>query len=352
LRRWAGDPRQVAALWSALARVRERAWALGAAPQGPLIIDLDATLVDAHSDKQGAAPTYKHGFGFHPLGVWLDRGDGTGEALAAILWPGNAASNTAQDHLDVLGMALLGLPKPARAQPILVRADSAGPTHAFIDDLVGRNLAFSVGFDCDSRVQQAILALPEAAFTPALDPDGRPRRGAWVAELASLDLQRAGWPEGIRAICRRERPHPGARHKMAFTDAAGHRFQVFVTNQPDPDPAVLEARHRPHAHVEDRIRGAKATGLRNLPHFQFGANDAWLTLVMVAQTLVCWAQTLLLDADLHAAEPKTLRFRLWHVAGRIVHHARRVVVHIDRAWPWAACLVVAFTRLRALPARC
>jgi hypothetical protein len=136
LRRWAGDPRQVAALWSALARVRERAWALGAAPQGPLIIDLDATLVDAHSDKQGAAPTYKHGFGFHPLGVWLDRGDGTGEALAAILWPGNAASNTAQDHLDVLGMALLGLPKPARAQPILVRADSAGPTHAFIDDLV------------------------------------------------------------------------------------------------------------------------------------------------------------------------------------------------------------------------
>jgi hypothetical protein len=129
-------------------------------------------------------------------------------------------------------MALLGLPKPARAQPILVRADSAGATHAFIDDLVGRNLAFSVGFDCDSRVQQAILALPEAAFTPALNPDGRPRRGAWVAELASLDLQRAGWPEGIRASCRRERPHPGAAHKMAFTDAAGHRFQVFVTNQP------------------------------------------------------------------------------------------------------------------------
>jgi len=348
-----GDPRQVAALWSALARVRQRAWTLGAAPAGPLIIDVDATLIQAHSDKQGAAGTYKQGFGFHPLGAWLDRGDGTGEALAALLRPGNAAANTAQDHRDVLAMALLALPKPARGQPSLVRADSAGATHAFIDDLVGRKLWFSVGFDCDQRVQQAILALPQQAFTPALNDDGRPRRGAWVAELSDLDLASSGWPAGTRAICRRERPHPSARHKMGFTDPHGHRFQVFITNQTDPDPAILEARHRPHAHVEDRIRTAKATGLRNLPFFDFGANDAWLTLALVAQTLVCWAQALLLDdPDLKVAEPKTLRFRLWHTAGRIVRHARRVIIRLDRAWPWAATLVAAFTRLRGLPARC
>ena len=139
---------------------------------------------------------------------------------------------------------------------------------------------------------------------------------------------------------------------MGFTDAAGHRFQVFITNQPDPDPAILEARHRPHAHVEDRIRTAKATGMRNLPFFEFGANDAWLTLVCIAQTLVCWAQALLLDGDCKLAEPKTLRYRLWHTAGRIVRHARRVIVRIDRAWPWAGVLVAAFTRLRGLPARC
>jgi Transposase DDE domain group 1 len=348
----ATDPRGIAALWSALARVRERAWELGAAPAGPLILDLDATLVDAHSDKQGAAGTYKGGFGFHPLGCWLDRGDGTGEALAGILRPGNAAANTAQDHIDVLAMALLALPKPLREQPILVRCDSAGASHAFTDELVGRNLWFSIGFDCDQRVQQAILELPEQAWQPALDPDGRPRRGAWVAELADLDLASSGWPEGTRAICRRERPHPGARHKLAFTDPHGHRFQVFITNQPDPDPARLEARHRPHAHVEDRIRGAKASGLRNLPFWGFAANDAWLTLVCLAQTLVCWAQALLLPGDCKLAEPKTLRYRLWHTAGRIVHHARRVIVRIDRAWPWAADLVAAFGRLRALPARC
>lgn len=162
------DPRGISGLWSALARVRERAWALGAAPMGPLILDLDATLVEAHSDKQGAAPTYKHGYGFHPLGCWLDRGDGTGEALAMILRPGNAGSNTAADHVRVLAMALLALPKPARGRPILVRADSAGATHAFVDELVRRNLWFSVGFDCDQRVQQAILDLPEPAWQPAV----------------------------------------------------------------------------------------------------------------------------------------------------------------------------------------
>jgi Transposase DDE domain group 1 len=346
------DPRGIAGLWSALARVRQSAWELGAAPQGPLTIDLDATLIQAHTDKQGAAPTYKHGFGFHPLGAWLDRGDGTGEALAGVLRPGNAGANTAQDHIDVLAMALLALPKPARGRPILVRCDSAGAAHAFVDELVGRNLEFSIGFDLDQRVQTAILALPEPAWQPALDPDGRPRRGAWVAELSALDLASAGWPEGTRAICRRERPHPGARHKMAFTDPDGHRFQVFITNQTDPDPAILEARHRPHAHVEDRIRTAKASGLRNLPFADFGANDAWLTLVCIAQTLVCWAQALLLSGDLKVAEPKTLRYRLWHTAGRIVHHARRLIVRIDRAWPWAADLVAAFGRLRALPVRC
>jgi hypothetical protein len=348
----AADPRGVAGLWSGMARVRERAWAAGAAPVGPLRLDLDATLVGAHADKQGAAGTFKHGFGFHPLLAWLDRGDGTGEALAGILRPGNAGSNTAADHIEVLAMALLALPKPVRAGPILVRADSAGATHAFVADIVGRKLLFSIGFPLEPDVQAAILAIPaptpggeDGGWVPALDPHGRQRRGAWVAELSALDLAGQGWPQGTRAICRRERPHPGAAHKLGFTDHTGHRFQVFITNQPDPDPARLEARHRPHARVEDRIRCGKATGLRNLPFSDFDANDAWLTLVAIAQTLVCWAQALLLDGDLKVAEPKTLRYRLWHAAGRLVHHTRRVILRFDRDWPWAQELVAAFGRL-------
>jgi hypothetical protein len=350
---------------------------------GPLRLDLDATLLDAHADKQGAAGTFKHGFGFHPLLAWLDRGDGTGEALAGILRPGNAGSNTAQDHIDVLAMALLALPKQARSGPILVRADTAGASHGFANDLAHRKLLFSIGFPIESEVQTAILAVPapadgdDAGWVPALDPHGRSRPGAWVRELSTLDLASQGWPVGTRAICRRERPHPGAVHKTGFTDHTGHRFRVFITNQPDPDPATLDARHltqrpaqaagratsataalevchRAHARVEDRIRAAKATGLANLPFSDFDANDVWLTLVLVAQTLVAWAQALLLDGELSRAEPKTLRYRLWHAAARLVRHARQVILRFDRDWPWAPALLAAFARLRALPwpARC
>jgi hypothetical protein len=101
---------------------------------------------------------------------------------------------------------------------------------------------FSIGFPLEPAVKQAILAAPADGWLPARDQDDHDRLGAWVCELDGLDL--AGWPPGTRAICRRERPHPGAKPKMTFTDQAGHRFQVFITNQPGPDVVALEARHR------------------------------------------------------------------------------------------------------------
>jgi hypothetical protein len=318
----------LAGLRLARAQARRRAWQAGAWVEGLLVIDLDATLVTAYSDKQGAAGTYKGGFGFHPLAAWLDRGDGTGEPLAAVLGPGNAAANTAADQI----------------------ADSAGATHAFLDHLREQGVRFSVGFDLDSRVRTAILELPADAWVAAIAADGGDRDGAQVAELATLDLPAAGWPAGTRAICRRERPHPGAQ--LSFTDADGWRFQVFLTDQPDPDLARLELRHRQHARVEDRIRGAKATGARNLPFDRWRRNAVWLQLVLLALDLVGWAQALLLDGALAVAEPKTLRYRLWHVAGRISRHARRLRLRLQRTWPWAADLVRAFSRLDALPLRC
>jgi hypothetical protein len=341
----------LAGLRLARARARRQAWQAGAWMDGLLAIDLDATLVTAHSDKQGAAGTYKHTFGFHPLAAWLDRGDGTGEPLAAVLRPGNAAANTAADQIEVVDLALAQLPKQARQQqPILVRADSAGATHLVLNHLRELGIRFSVGFDLDSRVRTAILDLPETAWSPAIDADGGDRDGAQVAELATLDLAAGGWPAGTRAICRRERPHPGAQ--LTFTDADGWRFQVFITDQPDGDLAGLELRHRQHARVEDRIRAAKATGLRNLPFDRWRRNAVWLQLVLLALDLVAWTQALLLGGHLAVAEPKTLRYRLWHVAGRISRHARRLRLRLQRSWPWAADLVRAFTRLNGLPLRC
>jgi hypothetical protein len=344
----AGDPDGLAGLRAARAHARAAAWQAGAHAEGLLVVDVDGTLLDAHSPKQGAAGTYKGGFGFYPLLAYLDRGGGTGEALAGILRPGNAGSNTTQDHIEVLDLALAQLPRPARAQPLLVRADTGGATHGFTDYLRQRGIRFSISLPADERVRQAVLAVPDAAWMPATDADGQPRSGAEVAELETLDL--AGWPPGTRAICRREDPHPGAQ--LSFTDADGHRFQVFITDQLDPDVAALELRHRRRARVEDRIRGGKATGLRNLPFDLWRRNQVWLELVLAAQDLTGWAQTLLLDGDLKVIEPKTLRYRLWHVAARIVRHARRLIVRLQRTWPWATALAAAFIRLRALPLRC
>jgi hypothetical protein len=337
----------LAGLRAARAAARARAWRAGAAPTGRLVLDLDATLIDAHTDrKQGAAGSYKHTFGFHPLACYLDRGDGRGEALAAILRPGNAGANDAADHVAVLELALAQLPtRPRRSRRVLVRSDSAGATGEFVWHLHQRRLRFSVGLPIDTHVREAVLSLSQAAWTPAIDADGRRRDGAWVAEATGwLDL--TAWPPGTRAICRKERPHPGA--KPRFVDADGNRYQVFATDQSDRDLARLELRHRRHARVEDRIRAAKATGLANLPFDAWRRNAVWLELVLAAQDLTCWAQTLLLDGELALAEPKRLRTRLLHTAGRLVAHARRLILRLPATWPWAAALATAFARLRTL----
>jgi hypothetical protein len=114
----------------------------------------------------------------------------------------------------------------------------------------------------------------------------------------------------------------------------------------------LELRHRQRARVEDRFRAAKATGLAYRPFDRWRRNTVWLELVLAAQDLTAWAQALLLDGELAVAEPKTLRYRLWHVAARIVRHARRVILRLQHSWPWAIQLARAFARLRALPLRC
>ncbi len=227
---------------------------------------------------------------------------------------------------------------------LLVRADSGGATHAFLDHVASLGMRFSVGFDLTEPVREAILALPEAAWRPALTQEGEEREGAALAEL-SLDLSK--WPEGTRAICRRERPHPGAQ--LSFSDHNGYRFQVFITDQQGSRIERLEQLHRAHALVEDRIRCGKDTGLRNLPFRAFQPNAAWLELVLCAQDLLAWTQRLLLTGELARCEPKRLRYRLLHLAGRLTRHARRLRLHLPRGWAWGEVLLEAFARLRALP---
>jgi hypothetical protein len=335
-----GD-QELGAIRRARAAARARAWAAGAAP-GRVVLDFDATPITAHSEKEGAAGHYKGGFGYHPLAVSCAR-----ETLAAILRPGNAGANNAEDHLTALDLALEQLPRPALDGEILARADAAGASHDFAFSCRECDIRFSLGYAITQAVREAIGALGERAWRPAVNGDGEPRDGAWVAELTD-DVCLDEWPAGTRLICRRERPHPGAQ--LSFTDLDGHRFQCFITDQTDTDLAGLEATHRQHAQVEDRIKALKATGAANLPFSAFAPNAAWLELALCACDITAWTQALTLDGEHQVCEPKRLRYRILHVAGHLTRHARQITLHLPADWPWAAALLRAFKRLEALPA--
>jgi hypothetical protein len=340
----ASTPGLLDALAAAHARAREHVWTQTGAPER-VTIEVDATLISSHSEKEGAAGTYKGGYGFHPLMAYCDE---TGEALAAILRPGNAGSNTAADHISVIQDALAQIPAELiETIEILVRADSAGATHALTNFCREHRLRYSAGYELTDPVRAAIPKIPETAWVCALATDGSERANGQIAEITDL-LDLAAWPTGSRVIVRRERAHPGAQ--LSFTDHDGHRFQAVLTDQPDPDIQVLERRQRQRAHAETHIRNDKDTGLRNMPFRDFEHNRVWLALVRIAHDLLAWTQRLVLTGELAHCEPKCLRYRLLHVAARLAFHARKATLRIHAAWPWATALADAFTRARALPA--
>ena len=344
---------ELRAIPDAVAAARAMVWA--ACPPGEsLVFDFDATLQTSYSEKQDAAPTYKKGFGFFPLGVWCDT---TGEPLAAMLRPGNAGANDADDHIELLDRALSGLPEEYQTghfdgdhpdlveHPILVRADSAGATHGFVDAIVSANCDFSIGFPIDQGVRDALVLVQEEDWIPARETDGSVRDGDWVTELTDL-IPLSAWPDDSRLLMRRERPHPGAQLTL-FDTVEGFRHTGFITNTKGGDIAALELRHRGHARVEDRIRNWKDCGLSNLPFDSFVRNEAWVATSLIAGALLAWSQTLCFDGALAKAEPKTMRYRVLHVAALLVHKSRRLTLRLDETWPWATDLCEAFARLRA-----
>jgi len=338
----------------AIAGARARVWGLagdkaphaGASVEDPLVVDLDATLIRAHSEKEQAAPTFKKTFGHHPLLAFADHGQGaTGEPLHMMLRPGNAGSNTAADHIGVARTALSRLPvRPSRK--VLVRTDGAGASQDFTRWLEARRVQYSVGFTLPMDAPLLYRMVPQDCWTPALDADDGIREHADVAEFTDL-LDLKGWPKGMRVIVRRERPHPGAQ--LRFDDVDGYRLTAFATNTRVGQHQRLELRHRRRARCEDRIRCAKDTGLDKLPLQGFGQNRIWLLVVQLACCLLAWAQMLAL-ADTPAArwEPKRLRLRLITCPAELVRSARTRVVRFNQTHPWAELLTGAITRLRRL----
>ncbi|MET7952335.1 IS1380 family transposase, partial [Micromonospora sp. NPDC005324] len=315
-----------------------------------LVLDMDATLVICHSEKESATRTWKKTFGYHPLLCFLDN---TGEALAGLLREGRAGSNTTADHITVLDEALTQIPDAHRhGTPLLIRTDGAGSTHGFLAHIrrlreQGIDARFSVGAAITAAVRTAIEQATD--WIPAINTDGGLRDGAEICELTGL-ADTSGFPAGTRLIARRERPHPGAQLSL-FDTVNGMRHQVIATDTPPGQGSLqfLEARHRAHARVEDRIRTGKTTGFGRFPSRIFAINQAWLQLALTGIDLLAWTQTLLLDGDLARAEPKKLRYRLLHVPARIARTARRTWLRIADGWPWAEEIITAFTRLASLP---
>jgi hypothetical protein len=341
------------AIRSARSKVRGRVWSLAGknAPDtdGQVTVDLDGVLVIAHSDKEDAAATWKKTYGHHPLTAFVDHGPGgTGEPVAALLRPGNAGSNTAADHIATAQLALAQLPKKyRRGRQTLIRTDSAGGTHDFVSWLAkrGRWLSYSVGMVITDTIHQHLLQIPPPAWTPVVESDGTVRDGAWVAELTGRLLD--GWPKGMRLIVRKEQPHPGAQ--LRITDADGMRITCFATNTPDQPISELELRHRLRARAEDRIRAARATGLRNLPLHHTAQNKVWLEIVQIALDLLAWMPMLALTGKARLWEPRRLRFRLFSAAAQIVTTGRQRILRLTRHWPWTEEITTALGRLALLP---
>ena len=333
---------------AARAEARGAVWAAGGDP-GFYVIDIDATLVDSHSDKQAAAGTYKGGYGFYPLMAYLDA---TGECLAGMLRPGNAGSNTASDHIEVLDDALEQIPVDPRDTEVTVRADSAGCTRGFLKACRERGVRFCVGHPLSIDIAQKILEVPEGCWQPALSADGAEHReSAEVADITELaDLSQ--WPDRCRMIARREDPHPGAQ--LTFTDAAGRRLQVLITDIADnhadgTDIAYIEALHRGRGRAERQICDHKATGLAKFPSHSLAVNRAWLLITMCAHDLLAWTRQLALDGDLAKAEPKRLRYCLLHTCARLVRTGRQNLAKLPDDWPWTPHLLAAFERIHKLP---
>jgi hypothetical protein len=390
-----GGPRAAARITRAVNAARRPAWAgivarHGAIPGiaiadrtlgGVTCIRLDATVTPAHSEKAGAEPNFK-GYGHHPLLAYCDN---TREPLAGMLRPGSAGSNTVADHLQVLDAAITAVPARHRRR-LMVTCDGAGASHGLIEHLdklaarPGHQLTYSVGWDLGERERTAITQIPERAWQNAIGPGGavRERRAGdacpdagcaharcWIEEAHVTELtgllregpagdQLAGWPASMRVFARRERPHPGAQLTL-FETRDGWRYSLHVSNLPATTRgwrsqlAYIDAAHRVHARVEDRIRTGKNCGIGHFPSQSLAINSAWLTASLIAATLLAWLQHLALDGDLARAEPKTLRYRILHAAARLTRGGRRRRLRIPATWPWAPAIAVAWHQIAALP---
>ena len=310
----AGTPRMLDRIARARAKARAHAWALIAATaagfpwlavagkvlEGRIVIDMDATLVTAHSDKEGAAPTWKKGYGFHPLGAWCRN---TRECLAMLLRPGNAGSNTFTDHKEVLAAALRQVPSRFRWK-IMVRVDGAGASHDLgtpaVPQLEAEEGAVHDRVD-DHRRRRACHRQGPRLRVEARDLPGRHRRGGQGRRRDHAPAGQGGELAGRPAVHRPEGEAvpPAGREP----DRLREENRVALLRDLHEHPGRGDRRGSPAAITRSSstcctastpawrppgLRTAKAMGLRGLPSKAWQVNCGWVITANIAADLAAW----------------------------------------------------------------
>ena len=323
---------------------------------GITVVDLDASIVFAASEKENAQPAYKGGTGFCPN---LAACDNTGDMLAIDPRPGGATPDCAADNIALLDLAVSRLPGPYRRR-VLVRLDGAGFSHDLLEHIAagggvrGRAWEFSVGWSCTDKEMDAIQQLPSAAWTGGISQDGEPAEDTFVADLTGL-LDLSTWQEkipGLRIIVRDEPLHPRYRKRATEREKKpGRRYQLIATSTGRGQVSWLDARHRSHVHVENNVKQAKDLGLNRWPSRRWAINVAWTQIVgLAANLLACFRHLVLPAGELRDAAPKLLRYRLFHLPARLTRGQRKRWLHLRADWPWTSDLISAWRAARALPA--
>ena len=315
-----------------------RAWAAGAGPgDGPLTIDLDSTICETYGlSKEGAR---HHGYtgqrGYHPL---LAVAAGTGEVLMARLREGRA--NTARGAAHLLRETVSRVRYAGATGQLTVWADSGFYSHSVVQVCRKADVRFSITVRLHHGLRNLIEAIPESDWRPIpYWMEG----AADVAEIEYTTFQSQTGAAPVRLIVRRVKPSPGSQLALF----ASYSYHAFITDR-DGDTLELEADHRRHAEVENAIRDLKyGVGLNHLPSGRFPANGAWLAVQVMAHNLARWTSRIGLDDGV--VTTKTLRRRLFSLAGRITRKARQLILHLPRRWPWEIPFISALARLRALP---
>lgn len=304
-----------------------RAWKAGAGPgDGRLLVDVDSFVGEVCGyQKQGAAYGYTKLFGYHP--ILATRAD-TREALHIRLRKGSA--NTQKGIKRFCEELIARVDRAGATGPKLLRADSGFWNTKVFELLEAKGWEYSIGVRNIRKVQAAVQAIDENAWTRIDYPPGGE---AQITETTYGDR---------RLIVRRTRL-VGAQAEL-FPD---WRHFAFLTNRTD-DIEIVEAEHRDHAVVEQVIADLKDQALAHFPSGHFAANGAWTVLAALAHNLLRWTQLLgLPDTTLRAA--RTLRRRLLQIPGRLTCHARGFTLHLPARWPWHGDYINALNRIRALP---